>query len=91
MPDRQLLRLEDDPDVCRFWSRSRVTIMLSLKLVMTLSSCPLLCFAAVSSGGKAFPPHFSVVDGSTAIVLLSALEFAGLPCLLDMSGNPHLE
>jgi hypothetical protein len=66
--------------------------MLSLQLVTTLSGGPLLCFTAVSSGGKVFPPHFSVADGSTAIVLLSALELArSLPCLFDMSGNPHLE
>lgn len=66
--------------------------MLSLQLATTLSGCPLLCFTAVSSGGKAFPPHFRVVEGSTAIVLLSALEFAyGLLYLLDISGNPYLE
>jgi hypothetical protein len=39
MPDGSLLRLEDDLDACRFWSRSWATAILSLQVVKTRGSC----------------------------------------------------
>jgi len=39
MPGGSPLRLEDDPDECRFWSRSWVTAMLSLQLATACGDC----------------------------------------------------
>lgn len=128
MPGGSPLRLEDDPDACRFWGRSWATTMLSLQVAKARGCCryifaspssklspskirvdgfnspsasaerdkeslplfqePLLYFAAVSSGSKVSSLGFSVVDGSTVIVLLSELKLVrGVAFLLDMSGN----